>query len=199
MRVSMHPGQYTVLNTPVDAFSSNALADLDYHASILDLMGLDDSHKIDLHIGGVYGDKDESIKTFMRRYNSLPSKIKNRLTLENDERNFSAEDVLNICKREDAPGTLDIFHHQILPSIKDKSIRETILLFAKTWPGSRQAIHYSNQDLAKKPGAHSKTIDLDEFDRFYTQVQDLDLDIMLEVKDKQDSVLKIKKAYPEID
>lgn len=57
MRVSMHPGQYTVLNSPNIEVVDRAIDDLNYHTKVLDSIGVGSEHKIVLHIGGVYNDK----------------------------------------------------------------------------------------------------------------------------------------------
>ncbi|MFX1239573.1 MAG: UV DNA damage repair endonuclease UvsE, partial [Promethearchaeota archaeon] len=57
MRITMHPGQYTVLNSINLNVVSNSIEELKYHAEVLDLLELDSSAKIITHIGGVYGNK----------------------------------------------------------------------------------------------------------------------------------------------
>ena len=76
------------------------------------------------------------------------------------------------------------------------STREVVEAFAPTWAGDRQKIHYSSQEPGKAPGSHSSHVDIGAFGVFYETVSDLDLDIMLEVKDKQASVLALRKAFP---
>ena len=58
MRVSMHPGQYTVINSPNIEVVNRAIDDLNYHTKVLDSLGVGSEHKIVLHIGGVYNDKE---------------------------------------------------------------------------------------------------------------------------------------------
>jgi UV DNA damage endonuclease len=55
IRISMHPGQYTVLNTQREPILENSIRELEYHTQVLDSMNLDTSAKMQLHIGGVYG------------------------------------------------------------------------------------------------------------------------------------------------
>lgn len=198
MRVSMHPGQFTVLSTPVETFYSNTLRELDYHDAVLSLMGLDSFHKIIIHGGGAYGNKEYHVGLLLERLDALPSPLRRRLVLENDEKVYNAAEVLDICRRGGLPGLFDVFHHEVLPSLEGMTTRQVILLFAETWSGERQKVHYSNQDPARPKGAHSETIDVEQFRAFYESVRDLDLDIMLEVKDKQASVLKLKQAFPDI-
>lgn len=198
MKVSMHPGQFTVLNTPNEEFLANTLRDLEYHASVLDLMGLDPGHKIVLHGGGAYGGKERSIRVLLDRIGMLPHEIRQRLVFENDSRTFHAEDILSVCREAGLPVVFDVLHHQVLPSLHGLDVREVILLFQTTWLGQRQEIHYSDPDPEKGRDAHSQSVDVARFGKFLGDVRDLELDVMLEVKDKQASVLKVKRAFPEL-
>lgn len=199
IRVSMHPGQYTVINTPNSEFYERSLSDLQYHCAVLDLMELDGSHKIVIHGGGIYQNRQHSTTVLLQRLEGMSEPIRKRLVLENDERNFSAADIYSVCKSTGYPGLLDVFHHQCFPSLQNQGIREIIEQFRSTWPGSqRQKIHYSNQAPEKHRGAHSEGIDLEQFALFYKEIQDMELDIMLETKDKQHSVLKIRQSFPEL-
>lgn len=196
MRVSMHPGQYTVLNTPDEGAFSSVRRDLEYHHAVLDLMGLDEANVVVVHGGGGYGNRQESLERLRTRIAGLPNGLRKRLALENDDRVFSASDIHPLCGITGLPGILDVFHHEVLPSFAGMSVREIILLFRDTWKGSRQKIHYSTQDPGKRKGAHSPRIDISAFGAFLETVGDLELDIMLETKDKQASVLSLRRAFP---
>ncbi len=191
MIVSLHPGQYTVLNSPNLAYYNNALLDLEYHNSIFELMELSDQHKIVVHGGGGYLDKEESAKTLIERINLLRKPIRERLVLENDDRIFNARDILEICQELHIPAVFDVFHNQILPSFS-LSNREIIEQYIKTWSiGQIPEVHYSNQKEGSRPGSHSETVDINQFEKFYAEINDLDLNLILEVKNKQESVLQI--------
>ena len=58
LRISMHPGQYTVLNSMDMNVVQRAIDDLEYHSELLELLGGNQTNKIIIHIGGVYGDKE---------------------------------------------------------------------------------------------------------------------------------------------
>lgn len=199
MRVSMHPGQYTVLNSPTENTYQNALADLDYHSTILDSFGLDHTHRIVLHGGGGYGNKEKSLQVLAERIKKLPQTIYMRLSLENDDVVFTAEEILKVCMLTKIPGVLDVFHHRILPGNHPLSITELIDLYKNTWSSpERQKIHYSNQNELKLRGAHADSISVEEFNNFYSIVKDMDLDIMLEVKDKEQSLLQLRQSFPSL-
>jgi UV DNA damage endonuclease len=202
LSVSLHPGQYTVLNSPSEQVYNSALRDLDYHSTVLELMQLPYSAKIIVHCGGKYGNKERSLSLFLERFRKLPEEIFSRIAIENDENAFGVKDIYMIYEQTGVPCVFDVFHHEVMNGYKDDSKegsdRQTILKFKDTWGCLRQKIHYSNQDPQKQKGAHSETIDVSKFAGFYREVKDLDLDIMLEVKDKQNSVLNLRKAFPEL-
>ncbi|MFB3766092.1 MAG: UV DNA damage repair endonuclease UvsE [Methanotrichaceae archaeon] len=194
MRLSMHPGQYTVLNSPEERVLSMALADLDYHTTLLELMGFARDARIVLHCGGGYGDKVQSLDRLEERFLDLSDRMKCRIAFENDE-NICGAEILEFCKRIGTPAVFDVFHHEVHKSLPGMSNGEIIKAFAATWPkGERQKIHYSDQHPTKKIGSHSDHIDVKRFLDFYSVVADLELDIMIEAKDKEQSVLAIINA-----
>lgn len=200
MRVSMHPGQYTVLNSPKEKVAANAVAELIYHARLLDGFGLDARHKIVLHVGGVYGDRETAAQRFMEAHARLPAAVKRRLIVENDEKSFSAEAATAIAEALSIPFVFDAFHHECLPSFDGRSTRWIIERAAATWSPAdgRPKIHYSDQWAGKHAGAHSESVDRAAFRRFYQAIRDMDLDVMLEVKDKERSVLAVYDDLPEL-
>jgi UV DNA damage endonuclease len=198
MRVSMHPGQYTVLNSPRKPVVENAVAELVYHARLLDGLGVGSDHKIVLHVGGVYGDPDAAARRFMNAHSRLPETVRRRLVIENDEKNFNAEAVAAIAGALSIPMVFDVFHHACLPSFGGRPLEWIIQKSAAGWTETdgRPKIHYSDQGVGKPVGAHSEHVDLDAFLRFFGTVREMDLDIMLEVKDKERSLLAIYDALP---
>ena len=193
IRVSMHPGQYTVLNSPHPEVVERAMADLLFHAQFLDALGVDESAKIILHVGGVYSDKSLALERFKASFKKLPECVVRRLVLENDEHCYAIDEVLNLCETLQVPAIFDVFHHSILAP-KEGSYLDWLQQSAKTWKDKdgRQKIHYSQQLPKAKPGSHSHSIETEPFLSFYQQIQNFDLDIMLEVKDKNLSAIKCK-------
>lgn len=196
MRVSMHPGQYTVLNSSKEEIVEKAILDLEYHTRVLDSMELGKEHKIILHIGGVYNDKVNSIGRFISHFSALDDSVKKRLVIENDDKSYTIEDVLYIATKIGIPVVFDNLHHKINPSCLQKDQFCLIEECKKTWKPDDgfQKIHYSQQHPFKNPGAHSDTIETDEFMLFYRKLNRKDIDIMLEVKDKNKSAVKCIKC-----
>lgn len=192
IRLSMHPGQYTVLNSPNKDVVERAIADLYYHSNLLDSMGLGTDSKIILHVGGVYQDKKEAINRFIINYGYLNDSVKQRLVLENDDKSYNIQDVLDIGTKINIPVVFDNLHHFLNPSNRQGTDAFWIQECKKTWKESDgcQKIHYSQQELLKKSGSHSSTIRVQEFLDFYKNIERQDIDIMLEVKDKNLSAVK---------
>lgn len=196
MRVSMHPGQYTVLNSPNIEVVERAIEDLNYHTKVLDALGIGSEHKIVLHIGGVYGDKNEAMERFINNYSLLDDNVKERLVIENDDKSYNVNEVLEIGKRLNIPVIFDNLHNEINQYDKEKDDKYWISKCKETWKDKDgyQKIHYSQQNPLKKLGSHSNTIRINEFIRFYESLDREDIDIMLEVKDKNISAVKCINA-----
>ncbi|HKL58295.1 MAG TPA: DUF1722 domain-containing protein, partial [Sphaerochaeta sp.] len=175
---------------------TNAIADLIYHERVLTSMGLGTEHKIVLHIGGAYGDKQAAIERFVSTYQTLPQSVKERLIIENDDKLYTISEVLAIAKKIGCPAVFDNLHHTINPSPEALTERQWIEACSTTWKAGdgRQKIHYAQQNPRKKPGSHSPSIALAEFLPFHEALPDKDIDIMLEVKDKNISALKCMHA-----
>lgn len=196
MQVSMHPGQYTVLNTSDPRILHNAIEDLKYHCRFLKALGVDNKSKLVLHIGGVYGDKIRASNAFIKNYLDLPAEVKNRLIIENDDRNYNISEVLSISKEIGAPVVFDNLHHYINPPNEGKAESQWIEICKKTWKNEdgTQKIHYSQQKDDGVSGSHSDTIFINNFLEFYTNLPDKNINIMLEVKDKNLSAVKCIKT-----
>lgn len=192
MRVSLHPGQYTVLNAEKADVVERAMDDLAYHARILDSLGLDAAHKIVLHIGGAYQDKKAAMDRFAENWQRLDGSIKRRLVIENDDRIFNIHDVYEIGTRLNIPVVFDNLHHEANPPDGERDEFVWIERCRSTWrdQDGPQKMHYSQQAKGKRKGSHSDSIDIDRFMAFYRALNRDDIDIMLEVKDKNLSCIK---------
>jgi UV DNA damage endonuclease len=192
MRISMHPDQFTLINSIKDEIFERSKNELKYHAEILDLMKLDTSAKIQIHVGGAYGDKKKSIERFVSRFNDLDDSIVRRLVIENDDTLFDLKDCLKINWQVQIPILLDVFHHK-LNNLENLTTGESFQLTAKTWNEKRDGVpmvDYSSQEPNGSPRQHSETIDVGDFDLFLKETETLDFDIMLEIKDKEKSAIK---------
>ncbi|BCN31820.1 UV DNA damage repair endonuclease UvsE [Anaeromicropila herbilytica] len=190
IRVSMHPGQYTILNSPTEQVVINSIADLEYHCRFLDSMEVDYTNKIVLHVGGVYGNKEDAMNKFIHNFDRLSDSLKRRLVIENDDKSYTIEEVLYICDKIQVPAVFDNLHHELNPcSLSQKEILGAVTSTWKAEDGPAK-FHYSEQDMTKKGGSHSKSVDTRKFLEYYDSIKDISADIMMEVKDKDLSAIK---------
>jgi UV DNA damage endonuclease len=203
IRISMHPDQFTLINSLDIAVFERSVKELEYHAEVLDLLGLDTSAKLQIHVGGIYGDKAKSMQRFVERFERLDERIRSRLVIENDDRLYTLRDCLRIHAETGIPVLFDLFHHEVNSS--GESIHEALKLVSRTWSEEDGVpmIDYSSQEPGERARKHAETIDLAHFKRFLKTLNDLGFegDIMLELKDKEKSAVKalavLKAMYRE--
>ena len=190
IRISMHPGQFTVLNSPNEGVLEASVKELEYHVQVLDAMGLDQSAKIQLHVGGVYGNKEESIRRFIGRYDRLQNRIRRRLVIENDDRHYSIRDCLRIHTQTLIPVLFDSLHHEL--NNAGETLKDVFELVVPTWSqeDGLPMVDYSNTRTYLQRIKHAESIDLQHFRQFIVQTRPFDYDVMLEIKDKEKSALK---------
>lgn len=184
MRLSTHPGQYTVLGSARPHVVDAALAEVEYQARLLAAFGLGPGHKIVVHMAG-------DPERFAAGVERLCDAARTRLVLENDER-WSLQQVLEIAAPLALPVVFDVFHHELRPSLPDLPVREAVLTAAATWldADGRPEVHFSTQAPGKRPGAHAESLDEEAFRAFAAATADLPLDCIVEVKDKERSALR---------
>ncbi|CAF1680103.1 unnamed protein product, partial [Adineta ricciae] len=188
-RISMHPDQFCLINAKDDNIINRSIAELDYHCQFLDDMELDASAKIQIHVGGVYGDKQAAMDRFIEHYKTkLSDAVRRRLVIENDDRLFSVKDCLYIHEHTRIPILFDNLHHACLNN--GEPMIEAMKQCFATWPDSqRPLIDYATQQEGKRVGAHADHIVETHFELFARETRDLHFDIMLEIKDKEQSAI----------
>ena len=192
-RVSMHPGQFTLLNSPSEKIVEKSLAELEYHADLLDIMDLDNTAKIQIHVGGVYGDKDSAIERFITTFGIASKKITSRLAIENDDYHYSVRDCLRINKETNIPIILDNLHLECLND--GESLIEAYDMIKDTWAEEDgiPMLDYSSQQKDARIGKHTEHIDSNHFKKFIDIMHNQEFDLMFEIKDKEKSVLEAQR------
>ena len=190
IRISMHPDQFTLINSLDPKVFENSVKELIYHTQVLDLMELDASAKIQLHVGGVYGNKEKSTVRFIERFEKLEKTIKTRLAIENDDLNYNLQDCLKISTETGVPTLFDTFHHEINSS--GETTKEAFKLFTKTWKkkDGPPMVDYSSHRISGSKRKHIETINPKHFRQFLQETNPFDFDVMLEIKDKEKSALE---------
>jgi UV DNA damage endonuclease len=92
IRLSTHPGQYTVLNSEKPEVRAAAAAELEVQAALLDAMELGPEAVVVLHVGGASGGVEAGLDRFMTGFGLLSERARARLVVENDDRGLPTRD-----------------------------------------------------------------------------------------------------------
>lgn len=192
MRLSSHPDHFTLINSPRPEVLDASLRDLEYHQKIFDAMGLKEAEMV-MHVGGFYGSRTTSIQRFKDNFSNLPTAVKQRIVLENDDKSFTASDVLEICTDLGIPMVLDVHHHRCLN--RGEEVRTIIDKVFDTWRQQIPKIHFSSPKSKEKCRAHADNVDPHDFYEFLLQAKevDKDFDVMIEAKNKDVALFNLMK------
>jgi len=192
-RLSFHPGQFNCLTSPREHVITNCVRDLRIHGEIMDTMGLPNTPaaKINIHLGGSFGQKEESMDRWCSNFERIPENVKRRLTVENDDKAncYSVVDLHRVHQRTGVPIVFDYHHHNFCDG--GLSERDALHLAASTWPaGIRPCTHYS-ESAALREGrdvsqtAHSNFVDGP------VDPHGLEIDCVVEAKAKELAVIQL--------
>ena len=196
IRATMHPGQFTVLNSTSPRVVKAAIAEVAWHVRLLDALGTDGSSKIVLHVGGAFGDKPAAMARFASVVADLPEGFRRRIVIENDEHVYAIGDVLELSAKTGLPVIYDNLHDKIHSGRDDGPSRWLPDVFA-TWKPQDGApkVHFSSQAVGGRPGTHSDFIDLDEFIRYLDATTTTPpFDCMLECKQKDKALFRLREG-----
>lgn len=203
-RLTFHPGQYNVLGTPHEDVFQRTLADLDYHATVMDLMELDQHSVMVIHAGGFFGNRQETIRRWCKNYTRLPNHVQKRLVLENCEKAFSIKHCLQVSRHTGVPIVFDTHHfncyQQLHPEEHFYHPGTYIPYILDTWEkrNIKPKFHISQQGPGRI-GHHSDYID--EIPQYLLDIPLLyntSIDIMVEAKKKELAIQKLYQLYPEL-
>ncbi len=194
IRVSTHPGQYTVLNSRHPAIVSAARAELVYHARLLDALGVSAASKIVVHVGGLYGGSEsDAMDRFIACAKRLPPAVRRRLVVENDDRLFDADEALTVGKAAGLPVVFDWLHHRANPCRRPvtKVVREIFATWTKA--DGRPKVHLSSQADGAPSGAHADFVNPQDLMDFLRIAPATPFDCMLEAKQKDRALLRLRE------
>ena len=216
LRLSFHPSQFIILNSPDAKLVRQSVRDLVSQAEMLDAMGLGPEAVLVVHVGGHYGDRVSGRRRWAETYRTLPEPVRRRLVLENDDLRFSAADVLAVHEDTGVPLVFDHQHHWC-NNPERLAVREAATRMLDTWPlGVRPKIHYSSprtemrevkrknrqsgkSEMALQPPiwtGHADFVNPFEFAHFLNLVADRTFDVMLEAKSKDLALLRLRQDLP---
>jgi UV DNA damage endonuclease len=188
IRLSFHPDQFVVLSSPHPRVVANSIRELEYQAWLAEAVG---AGVINLHAGGVYGDKIAALQRFSRVFADLPENVRSRLTLENDDVSYTVSDLLPVCDKLAIPLVYDVHHHRCKPD--GLSVEEATQLAAATWQrqGREQYCHLSSPKAGwgeGNPKPHADYIDPDDIPALWRKrVMTVDI----EAKAKELAVIRL--------
>jgi len=195
MRLSYHPGPFNVLASSNQNVLLKTIKELRQHAEIMDMMHIAATpfSKINIHVGGAYGDKMTALARFAENYVRLPTSTMKRLTIENDDKinMFSVKDLLWLNQQVNIPVVFDYFHHKFCTGALSE--KEALLAAINTWPGNIiPVVHFSS---SRKTYEDPLTTTTPHADYVYEKVNTYKkaMDIMFEAKAKELALIKYER------
>lgn len=191
-RLSFHPGPFNVLASPSESVVKKTISELNKHSEIMDMIGLPVSpfSKINIHVGGAYGNKQDAMKRWVDNFQLLGENTKKRLTVENDDKPnmFTVKDLLYIHEHTKIPIVFDYHHHNCHND--GMSTEDALKLAVATWPSDiTPTVHISEPRDEQNFRAHHDYV-VNEVNTY-----GYDLDMMFESKAKEISVLEYRKKF----
>ncbi|MGE4217210.1 MAG: UV DNA damage repair endonuclease UvsE [Fimbriimonadaceae bacterium] len=191
IRLSFHPDQFVVLNSPNPATVAHSVEELEYQAEVAEWVGAD---TINVHGGGAYGDKGAALRSLQSAIERLPERIRTRLTLENDNI-FTTSDLLPVCFATGVPLVYDVHHHRCLPD--GLSVEAATEQARATW--DREPLFHVSSPLegwdGPKPERHHDYIAWEDFPRSWLGWP---LTVDVEAKAKELAVARLRSALLEV-
>lgn len=192
MRIDTHPDQFNVINSERKDVVENTITNLLFHAKLFEDLNYPQG-KMVIHVGSGVGGKEKALNRFKENFSKMPKEITSRLVIENDDKTFTAKEVLSLCQDLSLPMVLDVHHH--ICNNKGEKLEDLLEDIFKTWDGEYfpPKIHFSSPKEGEFDRKHADYIDPVSFIDFIEMAKgiDRDFDIMLEAKMKDLSLFKI--------
>jgi UV DNA damage endonuclease len=172
-RLSFHCSHYAVLASSKDFVRRMSRQEIEAESKFFDLLGFLPSHwnKINIHIGGAYGNREETSQRWMKEWEKLSDAAKSRLVVENDDKAslYSVKFLYEkIHKQIGIPITFDSFHHNFCNEGESKA--EAAALAASTWKTADPCFHFASSKNLNESSAVSTA----HADWIYEEISDWD-------------------------
>lgn len=196
MRLSYHPGPFNVLASENQSVVDKTIIELNKHAELMDMIGLDQSHyyPINIHINTTKPTREEAAERFVERFSLLSESCRKRLTLENDDspNQYSVKILYDLVySKTNIPIVFDQHHFNYGP--QDQTMEEALKLAHSTWGDIKPMTHMSSpktlEDNSGKQTAHA--------DYIYEEIKTygLEFDTEIEAKAKDLAVIKYRQQF----
>ena len=187
LRTTFHPDQFVLLSSTNPTVIRNSLAELRYQAQAAGWINAD---VINIHGGGVYGNKTGALRRLTSQIKKLPDSVRTRLTLENDDRAYTPKDLLPVCLDTGVPLVYDVHHHRCLPD--GLAVEQATELAIQTW-NREPLFHLSSPKNGWESSSVNKHHDYIDPNDVPDCWLNLDITVEVEAKAKELAVLKLKK------
>lgn len=186
LRTCFHPDQFVVLNSQRPDVVEKSVQELEYQAEVAEWIGAD---VINIHGGGAYGDKSKALADFASSLDRLSSRVRSRLTVENDDKIFTPNDLLPVCKATGIPLVYDVHHHRCHPD--ELNIEQATEMALATW--DREPMFHLSSPLegwdGPKPERHHDVINITDFPACWRRKK---ITVEVEAKAKEVAVEKLR-------
>lgn len=199
IRLDTHPDEFNVINSMKPEVVKNTERNLWHHVYLFEDLNYPEG-KMVIHVGSSAGGKPEAIQRFIDNFKSYPKEITNKLMLENDDKTFTASEVLKLCQTLEIPMVLDIHHHNC--NNEGEDIEEMLGEIFSTWDNELfpPKVHFSTPRDFINDRKHADFINAVDFALFIEKCAalNIDFDVMLEAKKKDLSLYQLVEDLKEI-
>jgi len=187
LRTCFHPDQYVVLNSPRPEVVDASIRELEAQAELAEWVGAD---VINIHGGGAYGDKSNALARFIQNLDRISPRVRDRLTVENDDTTYTVADLLPVCRSAAIPLVYDVHHHRCLPD--GLTIEEATRRARQTW-NREPLFHVSSPHdgwSGPRPERHHDFINFPDFPEIWRKET---LTVEVEARAKEAAVEKLRQ------
>lgn len=198
-RLTYHPGPFNVLASPNDEVVRKTVRELDCHSNLLNYMGYEPSweNKINIHVGGAYGDKTLALDRFCRNFQLLAPHTQQRLTVENDDRAnlYSVKDLYEgVYQVVGIPIVFDYHHYKF--NTGGLTEEESARLAHSTWPAEVVPVFHYSESRTREQGEDRDVPAHSDFVTGTIDTYGLTFDVVVEAKRKEQAVMAYLEANP---
>ncbi len=193
IRTCFHVTYYCILNSPDPVVVGKSILELECLAAFDRYAG--GGNHIEIHAGGAYGDRGAAINRFINCALGLDESIFRMLRLENEEiagKTGTVDELKRINFDTGIPLLFDVAHYRVNPQEHQRPLRGIVEEFLATWKDATTypVLHYSTT--SPDSGTHLP-VNPAEFWDYVGMLDGLGFDVMLETKEKEKDVLKVRR------
>ncbi len=202
-RITAHPGQFVQIGAKDPQIFQKSYEDLQMHTDIMNAMGIPEKDGIlCIHGGGVYGDKENTIRRWIDQFDDLPREIQSRLAIEHCEKCYSLQDVLDISEATNIPVIFDNLHYDCYAKLHPNETiappQDLLPQVVEHWKdrGTNPVFHLAQQKPNERTGAHADFVDSIPTYLFdLARDQEIVIHLEVEAKSKEAAIFHLKNTY----